>query len=65
MRAKFAFARFYTGSGFKVPQGATAQVIGADTVGAAVALVLRKEPEITESPEALLAEVPGDLSQPL
>lgn len=65
MRAKFAFARFYNGLGVKVPQGAAAQVIGADTVGAAVALVLRKEPEITESREAIVAEVPGDLSQPL
>ena len=65
MRAKFAFARFYAGSGVKVPQGAAAQVIGADTDGAAVALVLRQEPEITESPKALVTEVPGDLSQPL
>ena len=54
-----------TGSGIKVPPGAAAQVIGAGTVGAAAALVLCKEPEITESPDALVAEVPGDLSQPL
>ena len=54
-----------TGSGVKVPPGAAAQVIGAGTVGAAAALILCKEPEITESPDALVAEVPGDLSQPL
>ena len=54
-----------TGSGVKAPPGAAAQVIGAGTVGAAAALVLCKEPEITESPDALVAEVPGDLSQPL
>ena len=54
-----------TGSVVKVPPGAAAQVIGAGTVGAAAALILCKEPEITESPDALVAEVPGDLSQPL
>lgn len=54
-----------TGSGIKVPPGAAAQVIGAGTVGAAAALVLCKEPEITESPDALVAKVPGELSQPL
>ena len=48
-----------------MPPGAAAQVIGAGAVGAAAALVLCKEPEITESPDALVAEVPGDLSQPL
>ena len=48
-----------------MPPGAAAQVIGAGTAGAAAALVLCKEPEITESPDALVAEVPGDLSQPL
>ena len=48
-----------------MPPGAAAQVIGAGTVGAAAALVLCKEPEITESPDALVAEVPGDLSQPV
>ena len=53
------------GSGVRVPPGAAAKVIGAGTVGAAAALVLCKEPEITESPDALVAEVPGDLSQPL
>ena len=47
-----------------MPPGAAAQVIGAGAVGAAAALVLCKEPEITESPDALVAEVPGDLSQP-
>ena len=40
-------------------------MIGAGTVGAAAALVLCKEPEITESPDALVAKVPGELSQPL
>jgi hypothetical protein len=53
------------GSGVRVPPGAAAKVIGTGTVGAAAALVLRKEPEITESPDALVADVPGDLSQPL
>ncbi len=48
-----------------MPPGAAAQVIGAGTVGAAAALILCKEPEIIESPDALVAEVPGDLSQPL
>ena len=47
-----------------MPPGVAAQVIGAGTVGAAAVLVLCKEPEITESPDALVAEVPGDLSQP-
>jgi len=48
-----------------VPPGAATRVIGAGTVGAAAALVLCKEPEITESPDTLVAEVSGDLSQPL
>ena len=34
-------------------------------MGAAAALVLCKEPEITKSPDALVAKVPGELSQPL
>ena len=55
----------HTGSGIKVPPGGAAKVIGAGSVGAAAALVLCKEPEITESPDALVAEVPGNLSQPL
>ena len=53
------------GSGVRVPPGAAAKVIGAGTVGAAAALVLCKEPEITESPDTLVADVPGNLSQPL
>lgn len=54
-----------TGSGVRVPPGVAAKVIGAGTVGAAAALVLCKEPEITDSPDTLVANVPGDLSQPL
>jgi outer membrane protein OmpA-like peptidoglycan-associated protein len=40
-------------------------VIGAGTVGAAAALVLCEEPEITESPDLLDVSVEGSLSQPL
>ena len=47
----------------RVLPGAAAKVIGAGTVGAAAALMLCKEPEITESPDTLVADVPGDLSQ--
>jgi len=53
------------GSGVRVPPGAAAKVIGAGAVGAAAGLVLCKEPEITESPDTLVADVPGNLSQPL
>ena len=40
-------------------------MIGAGTVGAAAALVLCEEPEITESPDMLDVSVEGSLSQPL
>ena len=38
----------------RVSPGAAAKVIGAGTVGAAAALMLCKEPEITESPDTCL-----------
>lgn len=53
------------GSGIKVPPGAADKVIGAGAVGAGAALVLCNEPEITEAPDPLVANIPGDLSQPL
>ena len=53
------------GSGGGVPGGKAATVITAGAAGAAAALVLCEEPEITESPKAVEAEVDGDLSQPL
>ena len=52
-----------TGAG--IPGGKAASVIGAGTVGAAAALVLCEEPEITESPDMLDVRVEGNLSQPL
>ena len=52
-----------TGAG--IPGGKAASVIGAGTVGAAAALVLCEEPEITESPDMLDVSVEGNLSQPL
>lgn len=52
-----------TGAG--IPGGKAASVIGAGTVGAAAALVLCEEPEITESPDLLDVSVEGNLSQPL
>ena len=52
-----------TGAG--IPGGKAASVIGAGTVGAAAALVLCEEPEITESPDMLDVSVEGSLSQPL
>jgi outer membrane protein OmpA-like peptidoglycan-associated protein len=52
-----------TGAG--IPGGKAASVIGAGTVGAATALVLCEEPEITESPDMLDVSVEGNLSQPL
>ena len=52
-----------TGAG--IPGGKAASVIGAGTVGAAAALVLCEEPEITESPDLLDVSVEGSLSQPL
>jgi len=53
------------GSGGGIPGGKAATVITAGATGAAAALVLCEEPEITESPKAVEAEVDGDLSQPL
>ncbi len=53
------------GSGGGIPGGKAATVITAGAAGAAAALVLCEEPEITESPEVLDAQVDGDLSQPL
>lgn len=53
------------GSGGGIPGGKAATVITAGAAGAAAALVLCEEPEVTESPEVLEAEVDGDLSQPL
>lgn len=54
-----------TGSGILIPAGAAANVIGAGSVGAAAAIIVCDEEEVTEAPDVLLAEVPGDLSQPL
>lgn len=53
------------GSGGGIPGGNAATVITAGAAGAAAALVLCEEPEVTESPEVLDAQVDGDLSQPL
>lgn len=53
------------GSGGGIPGGKAATVITAGAVGAAAALVLCQEPEVTESPEVLEASVDGDLSQAL
>jgi len=53
------------GSGGGIPGGKAATVIAAGAVGAAAALVFCEEPEVTESPEVLEADVEGDLSQPL
>lgn len=53
------------GSGGGIPGGKAATVITAGAVGAAAALVLCEEPEVTESPEVLEASVDGDLSQAL
>ena len=46
-----------------VPAGAAAEVIAAGGVGAASALTLCNEAEITTAPNSLVANVPGDLSQ--
>ena len=46
-----------------VPAGAAAEVIAAGGVGAASALTLCNEAEITTAPNSLVASVPGDLSQ--
>jgi outer membrane protein OmpA-like peptidoglycan-associated protein len=46
-----------------VPAGAAAEVIAAGGVGAASALALCNEAEITTAPNSLVANVPGDLSQ--
>ena len=54
-----------TGSAILIPTGAAANVIGAGSVGAAVAIIVCDEEEVKEAPDVLLAEVPGDLSQPL
>ena len=53
------------GSAMRVVAGTAAQVIGAGGVGAAAALVLCDEPEVTASPEVLSVTVSGSLSQPL
>lgn len=53
------------GSGGGIPGGKAATVITAGAAGAAAALVFCEEPEVTESPEVLEADVNGDLSQPL
>ena len=54
-----------SGSGGGIPGGKAATVITAGAVGAAAALVLCEEPEVTEAPDVLYAEVDGNLSQPL
>ena len=54
-----------SGSAIRVVAGTAAQVIGAGGVGAAAALVLCDEPEVTASPEVLTVTVSGSLSQPL
>ena len=54
-----------SGSGGGIPGGKAATVIAAGAVGAAAALVLCEEPEVTESPQVLEADIGGDLSQPL
>ena len=54
-----------SGSGGGIPGGKAATVITAGAVGAAAALVLCEEPEVTEAPAVLDAEVDGNLSQPL
>jgi outer membrane protein OmpA-like peptidoglycan-associated protein len=54
-----------SGSAIRVAAGTAAQVIGAGGVGAAAALVLCDEPEVTASPEVLTVTVSGSLSQPL
>ena len=54
-----------SGSAIRVVAGTAAQVIGAGGVGAAAALVLCDEPEVTASPEVLTVSVSGSLSQPL
>lgn len=54
-----------TGSAILIPTGAAANVIGAGSVGAAAAIIVCDEEEVKEAPDVLLAEVPGDLSQPL
>ena len=51
------------GSFAVVPAGAAAEVIAAGGVGAASALALCNEAEITTAPNSLVANVPGDLSQ--
>ena len=51
------------GSFAVVPAGAAAEVIAAGGVGAASALTLCNEAEITTAPNSLVANVPGDLSQ--
>lgn len=53
------------GSGGGIPGGKAATVITAGAAGTAAALVFCEEPEITESPEVLDAQIDGDLSQPL
>ena len=53
-----------TGSGIKVPPGAAAQVIGAGTVGAAAALVLCKEPKITNRRTLLWRKCQGSFPSP-
>ncbi len=53
------------GSGGGIPGGKAATVITAGAAGAAAALIFCEEPEVTESPEVLEADVNGDLSQPL
>lgn len=52
-----------TGSGIGIPGGKATTVIGAGAVGAAAALILCDEPQVTESPEMLDASIDGDLSQ--
>jgi len=54
-----------SGSGGGIPGGKAATVIAAGGAGVAAALVLCEEPEVTESPEVLEADVEGDLAQPL
>mgnify|MGYP002046311297 FL=1 len=51
------------GSFAVVPADAAAEVIAAGGVGAASALTLCNEAEITTAPNSLVANVPGDLSQ--
>lgn len=53
------------GSGIRVASGEALKVMAAGGVGSAAALVVCREPDVTESPEVLVADIPDDLSQAL